>query len=388
MVSLAVAFLFQGVEWLRWLTSDAKVATVDLFDYGLAGDSGIFQAAARILGEAPGLLYDQAALLHALGQISGSPLFGQNSIYLNPPMTAALFTPLSEASLLAGWAAVTAVSVALLLAGLKLLGAPWRWLALTVLFSPAVMSLRLGQLTAASCGILALSLVFQRSGAPFLGGALIGCLIVKPQYAVGVALYWLLDPRQHGRQLAGAIVCSTALLSLTWFHWPDASVAFVESLSRVLPIEDDLGRLVHHFSLVTGVSLLVGPTAAVPTLTAILFLSVPFFRSLRRLPQETGFAFAVAAGLIISPYSVDYDWTLLLVPAAVFWIKYPESRSSLLGIYGLVALAAVLSRTIAVGTAIAFSGRPVIQIAPWALIAAIFLCHRMVDPNLVNRRAT
>lgn len=378
---LAAAFGAQAIEWLYWFVTGPRLNRFDIYDYGLAGDSPVFQAAARILRDTPERLYDPASLATALAAVPGSPVFGPNTVYRYPPSTATAFLPLADASQLAGWAVVSLFSVLLVGLGLRLLGVSWRWVALVPLFVPVVLGLRLGQLALVATGCLALAAVAQQRRRPLLAGVAIGILVIKPQYALGIVLFWLLEPRGHYRQLLGLAASALGILAVSWLSGPAAWWAFVEALGTVVSHRADPGWLVHQFSVAGSISLLAGPSAArLAALSSLALFLLGWPRVTRELDERTKYALAIVAGLLVSPFVVDYDWTLLLVPAALLWIDHAAARSKLVAVFGIVALAALISRAIAVGSYFAFPYGHSLQLAPWVLLVAFALLRRIIGP--------
>ncbi len=222
-------------------------------------------------------------------------------------------------------------------------------------------------------GILAFAAAAQIRGRPLITGALIGLLIIKPQYAIGVFLVWLLEPRTNLRQLVGAAGSAISLAIASWLIWPDAWTAFVSNASSVFASIGSIGIFVHRFTLSDSAFLLFGTTAA-RVVWGVAFVSVVLgWRQVaHRLDGPTKYAASIVIGLIVSPYVMDYDWTLLVVPAAVLWIRSPEIRPYLLAANGFLMLTAMASGILATSIYLATHGERTLQIAPWALIAVGF----------------
>ena len=70
-----------------------------------------------------------------------------------------------------------------------------------------------------------------------------------------------------------------------------------------------------------------------------------FFRFWRqkRNERELLFGAAICLTLWITPHVMVYDWSLLLIPAIIFWEQAPAERSRLIKVYTLMWAAALLS---------------------------------------------
>jgi hypothetical protein len=83
---------------------------------------------------------------------------------------------------------------------------------------------------------------------------------------------------------------------------------------------------------------------ALALLTAVTGIVVYFFywRKLRFEPALL-FAGAICLTLWITPHAMIYDWTLLLIPAILFWEKRPDRRGLWKVLFALIWLATLLS---------------------------------------------
>jgi alpha-1,2-mannosyltransferase len=217
------------------------------------------------------------------------------------------------------WLAFQAAGVFPLLISLRRL-LPQRWALLPTLSAPAVLiNAGSGQTGAhvAAC-FAAAALTLDRW--PFLGGASLGLLVCKPQFAVLVPVALLLARRW--RAFVGFGATALGLCALSWAVFGTATwMAFLAqaSLSR---------EILEHWSQsrflisVFGAARLLGtglPEAyLLQALSALAALVLVAATALRRPGGIAEVAVLAAATLFATPYAMDYDLPDLLLP--VVWI--------------------------------------------------------------------
>ena len=111
-------------------------------------------------------------------------------------------------------AARIAVFAAAMAAPVRLRRRNWALLVALISYPGVVVSLWTGQVNALFALAFGLSLVALSSGKPFLGGALLGLLWLKPQYAVLFPLVFLLKGRWRelaGMSLVGGVLAAISL---------------------------------------------------------------------------------------------------------------------------------------------------------------------------------
>lgn len=205
-----------------------------------------------------------------------------------------------------------------------------------------------GFLTAALFGGGAL-LVERR---PWLGGALLGALIIKPHLALVIPFALLF--RGTWKSIAAAAISASAicLASLLLFR-TETWLAFLRgsALARET-LESGLVDPAKMQSLFAGLRLWGAPLEVAYTLQLLLFLAVIAALALvargRASNRAQGAAMAAGA-LVATPFLLDYDLTLAAVPLA--WLFVEARRTGFLPWEKLVLAAAfvlpLLSRTLA-----------------------------------------
>jgi hypothetical protein len=296
------------------------------------------------------------------------------STFLYPPPFLLACLPLA---LIGCWSSLT---VWLAGTGIAYVAVARRWLdglpgrTLTVIAFPAVLINaghgQNGFLTAAllGCGLM---LIERR---PWLAGALLGALVVKPQIALAVPILVLASGRW--RVMAAGILSAATLCAASWLMFGAGVWAgFIggQPIGRAI-LEQGLvepGKMVSVFAalrvLGAGSGLAYAAQAAAACAAAALLVLV-----CRRHPHAAGAqaAACVAATPLISPFFLDYDLTMLVFPLA--WLLREGVRRSFeryeKAVLGLAYLLPLIARPLALQLGI--------PIAPLLLFALLCLIAR------------
>jgi len=239
--------------------------------------------------------------------------------------------------------------------------------------APAVLyqlgTVQAGMLIAGISG-LALHWLDKR---PRAAGALIGLLAIKPHLAILWPLFLALSGRW--RAFAAATICSMAFVALAGLIFGfDAYARWFDSLSasQQLITEQRITTPAYASLYANLLGLGASPALAISlhALSAIagVIVSCLLFRKAR---AAVAGAALCAATLLFSPYLFFYDFTLLLIGAAL--LGAPRSPLDLAA--AIFAWGAGL--TVAVGEYIAL---PVCPLAAWLVLAAAFMRARTAAP--------
>lgn len=259
----------------------------------------------------PALAYDLAA--EQVAQATSGT--GQLVAFVNPPPFLFAVLPLGLLPYGAAWIAFALSGWALWFAVARKL-APPRF-SLGVLAFPgaylAASHAQTGFLTAA----LLIGGVIALPRRPWLAGALLGALVIKPHLALLVPV-WLLAGRQWralaGSALSAAALGLAALVAFGWQTWAAWPQAF--AVSRVLMAQ---GRSEFWLRMCTPYAALhqhAGPPVAVAgqaTLTVLCAMLTALAWRRARDPLATG-AVMLAATALGSPYLFSYDLPFLILP--------------------------------------------------------------------------
>jgi hypothetical protein len=310
---LAALFAAAALAWLA-----ASHGLVDPAGHPIGTDFLSFHAAARLaVAGTPALAWDPAA--HAAAEAALVPGVHGYWAFFYPPPFLLLLLPLGllpYGGALALWLATTTAAALLALHRLAprlglvaLAAAPALWL-----------NAGHGQNGALSLALLAAGAILL-DRRPFVAGLLLGVLVVKPHLApaVGVALLAAGRPTAVvGAILSAALLCLVSLAVVGVDAWR----AFLAAapLAR-LTLESDLVGA-HKMASVFAAARLLGAGLAVAyglqTAVAVAVLAAVAVTIRRARPDgATTIALAAAAAPLVSPFLLDYDLAITLLPLAL-----------------------------------------------------------------------
>lgn len=291
---------------------------VDRTGKPLGTDFLAFWSAARLaLADMPADAYDLARLYAV--ERGSMPVDPGISSFLYPPPFLLVCLPLGLMPYfvaLAAWLAITGVAYGAALRAW--LGARRGWM-LTLAAFPAVLSEighgQNGFLTATLLGG-GLWLLDRR---PLLAGALLGCLIVKPQLAFALPVLVIASGRWR---VAGAAIgaagalCLVSLAAFGWGVWHGFLAGSAVGRAILEQGLVDPGKMVSAFAAVRVLHGHVGLGYA--TQAAVAIGAATLLWRVARSPAAPGghAATAAAAGLLMSPFLLDYDLTAAAIPLA------------------------------------------------------------------------
>jgi len=344
---------------------------VDLLGKPVGTDFASFWTASQLaLSGHPAKVYDLAA--HHAAQ---TRLFGRDVGYyafFYPPIFLLLCAPLASAPYLVSlsvWLGATGVAYARVVR--EYLGARGGWVA--ILAFPAVLINaghgQNGFLSAALFGG-GLLLLDRR---PALAGALLGCLVYKPQLGLVIPVALLASDRWRGFWGAAGAVAALALLSVLALGL-DAWRGFLNdsSIAR-MALEQNLVGDAKMQSIFAAVRLLHGSLGLAYGMQALVAISgcallVLFQRRLPRAGAER--PAIVIAALLATPFLLDYDLILLAIPLA--WLTAEGVKTGFRSFEKIILaggfMLPAISRNIAIGT-----GAP---IGPLIVMALFWLVLR------------
>lgn len=201
----------------------------------------------------------------------------------------------------------------------RLLGSPLGWL-LAFAWPLTLHNVLIGQngfLTAALLGGGLLALPTR----PWLAGALLGCLLYKPQF--GVLLPLALVAGGYWRSFAAAAMTAIGLVAMSWLVFgTDAWIAFIDWLPRtsssfLVEGRAEFGRMQSVLSLVRylgGSDLLARSAQALVSLAVAVAIVLIWRRRISFAGKAAALATAVP---LATPYLYAYDLVVLVIPVAL-----------------------------------------------------------------------
>jgi hypothetical protein len=357
--------------WIAWLVSLATgPGLLDRAGNVKGGDFVLFYAAGKIVAaHQADHLYDpdlQERIEHGLtGEWSG------RHGLINPPFFALPFVPLAALPYLSAYALWSVLGIALLMGTLWLIGrldaVPW-----VLAFVPVWAAISYGQNSLLSLFILAAVYALLRRGRDGVAGAVLGCLLYKPQLVVLLAALLFLDRRW--RALAGLGATAVLLTAVALALSVPATLAYLalgRSFATMLG-ERGFPTAKMHSLYSFFVLLLPGHLTAAAALTLLSSLAVLAVVRLRqpRYAVETldrWYAAAIWGTVLVSPHVPLYDLSLLVLPALLMR-PGAEEEAARRGAIAAVWAATILSQPLAELTRAA--GGPSFQLSVPVIAAA------------------
>jgi hypothetical protein len=346
---LLLGRLAGAAVWLVWLVSLTLGGwRHDVVGHRIGADFVQYYVVGALVDEGKAeKIYDLPTMTARQAEVGGEHWEGVLP-FRYPPFYALCFALTSRLPYETSWLVWTATSLlALVLAG-RLLGVPMRsWIGWALCFYPVFAAVSFGQNSLFSLLLLSATFALWSANRPFAAGLVAGLLLFKQPLLAGVGVLWLLDLRRSWMALLGLAVTSIALAAVSFLVLPDASWRYVASLGDNVGMQNR-GALAKLYSS-QGFLMLLMPNSTPLThllslLTSIVGLIV--FVALCwpvRDRKPLAFSLAVLATLWLSPYAMVYDWSILLLPAAILWRELPGQRSLWLALFALVWLAALVS---------------------------------------------
>lgn len=199
---------------------------------------------------------------------------------------------------------------------------------LTFTFRATLLGLHNGQITFQIFLFLALFLMLEGDGRPFLAGSMLAGLLLKPNafmLLVPALGLWLLYKRRWAI-LAGAFVGAAVPFSISWLLRPDwfGEWITVRSKTAVTQLTPTLWGLAYEVSPANWALLGLGLVAAATALLGWLIFSQ------RDLSVAQVTCLALVASLLTTPYTWAYEHLFLLIPAMAVFLAVDGRRYAIL----------------------------------------------------------
>ena len=304
----------------------------------IGGDYIAFYTAGRLL--VSGQLYDHATVSAFQSQLLGGQIPGFYDAYRNPPFYAVLFVPLSGLPLVPSFAIWTVLSLGLLALAVFLV-ARRRWLDVMILslaFGPVYFGLIDGENATVS---LLLYVLIYRSLNSSRAGLWAALGLFKPQLFFVWPIVFVVSRRWRALVLYGAVSLMLLVVSLA-----AVGVDGLQAWLRIL-LDMEQGNATRNawrmHSLKAFFDLLLPslPVAAwllYAASSAVLLAAVALVWSRRPTDVALPFAFTTLVAVLVDPHLVDYDLSVLLLPAVLAIPALPALRGWALLLYPVLLL--------------------------------------------------
>jgi alpha-1,2-mannosyltransferase len=322
---------------------------------------GFWSAAQLALAGHPAAAYDNAAL-HA---VQSAVALGTAKLpFSYPPAYLLLVMPFGLLPFATGMIAWSLSTLAFYVSAARRLFPQSGWLA--VAFPAVFANARMGQNACVTAGIFMGGLALLESS-PFAAGAVLGCLVIKPQLALLLPVAMIAG--RQWRAIAGAAVSSTGIMVLGFVLFgPKATTAWIHQLPLIATVARDglvgWSKLGSVYAATRQAGLASGPAILLHGL--VLAAAAAAVWRIWRSNCDYGAKFAIlsAATLLASPYVFFYDG-VILVPAFL-WLARENTRPGVL--LALWCLPLVMLAEIAALDGAGVNLNPVLPIALGVLV--------------------
>jgi hypothetical protein len=358
-IALGIA-LTSGVNWLQVLIDHVPQCA----QLNCVADFVTFYAEGELILQDRQSLYDLDKQLVYQQRIAPTE---RVLPFVYPPITAALFAPLTRMPFSIAFLFMTALNVLLLFISLRLL---IRYLSLTrdqsdwlILFALCNFGVHAvvfyGQTSAIILFFLTSHVLAQKQSSECKAGLWAGLLCLKPQFLPIPHLLLLLN-RQWRGLLVGALMSVTLIVGAFIFIGLEASKQYFSLARRMVTTDDDWWnqwRGMHNLRALTIYWLPANWQAPVWWVGDALVLATMIWSNLRAGQKPDAFAgtwiINVLGLLVVIPHLFTHDLTLLILPCALFLSRCKETVPLSIGL-GLVALAILPTVNYLVPTLMAF----------------------------------
>jgi hypothetical protein len=263
--------------------------------------------------------------------------------WVYPPSYLLIVLPFGKLPFLVSYGAFQALSAALLGAalwcGADRLNTRMMVLAVVLLGPAAAINVGQGQNAFLTAALLigGLRLVPLR---PWLGGAVLGAMTIKPQFALLLPVALLADRQWRavaGFALAAVVLAlaSAAALGLDpWWQWFDAARSYADPASQWMAYGRLAGDSVFACLISAGVGL--GTANALQAVALAVAVGLVFAAFRAPLAGDLRIAVVLAATILAAPHSSLHDAVLLAAAGALWIAEIAQSRAPLT--YWLLAL--------------------------------------------------
>jgi hypothetical protein len=204
--------------------------------------------------------------------------------------------------------------LALLLIGRLALGT-WLRSPAALFFPGSALALFTGQISPLIALLLSL-VVFFHARRPIGAGVSLGLMVIKPHYAIVPGLVMLRERRPTVAIVAILTTLTLVAISLVWFGvetWRQFVAAAVRHGTSVLA-EAPMSRFVSVFSALHSVGVRPGIALILHGGAALIALVLGFRLWRAGVEPSTQALGLAAATLLVTPYALDYDLVLLVLP--------------------------------------------------------------------------
>ncbi len=284
-------------------------------------DFGIFWAVTQLLHEGQAIKAYDATVVHQVTQQFMPSLKKGTFGWFYPPQYFIFLYPLGWFGYLWSYLLFEGASLWLAILGLRRILPDARWVLLILGFGGVAINLGYGQNAFQTLALLTWIIVLQEK-APVRAGILAGIMCYKPQLMLMIPVIFLQN--SNWRAIASGMVTLICLVGLSLLLW-DANLwlVWLHSMSVASQIlakggqhywsmVDSIYALVHRFGLSSPLSM------AVQVIQGLILFGITTRMTKYGTDVDLKNALWILTGLMITPYLIEYETAVLLLPLALY----------------------------------------------------------------------
>jgi hypothetical protein len=236
-----------------------------------------------------------------------------------PPQFTLLIAPLALLPLWAAYFLFTAATLGFYLVVLRMIAGTYFALTLILLFPVIAITIGSGQngfLTGGLIGVACLAMPRRQ----VLAGLALGMMVIKPHLAIGFAVYTFLKRSWTAVLFGVAVVLATSVLATILLSQEIWSAFLASAKQSSIHLEHGYYPLFRLISPYAALRMLNAPSWGaflVQGVVAILGVAMIAVAVYQKLPCRQSLGLTAVVSVLLSPYTVDYDLTILGVGLAL-----------------------------------------------------------------------
>jgi alpha-1,2-mannosyltransferase len=350
---LTYALIAGGVLWIAWTISVLfGPGNIDLAGQVIGTDYLQFYSAGVTIRQGQSANLYNFPYQSQLEQTIAGPGLTSFHAFITPPFFAWLYVPFTFLPYAWSFLVWSLIGFLFLWASIKVIAPdqPNKSFIWALTWFPIFAAISFGQNSLLSLFLFSLTYWLWKKDKYLLAGLVSSLLLYKPQMVLGFGLLWLLEYRTSWKSLLGLATGGATLAGLCFWLLPEASRAYIDLARNFLPslMYQDQFPLWHLHSLRGFWTMLFPGTHWLSEGLSLIFsiagvVVYVLYWQKNRNHKNLIFAGAICLTIWITPHAMIYDWSILVIPAILFWQAFPHLKPLLKTMYALIWIAMFLS---------------------------------------------
>ncbi|KZL21030.1 hypothetical protein PsAD2_01022 [Pseudovibrio axinellae] len=289
-------------------TSPNGTFLIDYFSFWLAGQQAI--------SGTPELVYNLAEFAALQNQVSESDTV---FAFFYPPTFQLIQIPYALLPMKLAFLAFIGTTTLLLWCALRLIVGNWVWAAALTVIPASLNNAMHGQNAALTTALYALFLIGLERKKPVIAGIVLGILTIKPQLGMLIPFALIAGANWHcftSATITTAVVAGLSLALLGESAW----ISFLQQI----PVTSEVmhsngvswGKMISIYSSLRQLNIGHANSFSLQIISALAVLICVWITWRYCEKMSIRAAVLVAGGLLATPFALNYDLTLLIVPCA------------------------------------------------------------------------